>query len=96
MESALKTAHLLLSQRNLPTHPAPTSKIAPFSLQESWQTYDTNYVINSGFKAACIFGGIIVSVSLEAAKGATAIESTFFLSPSLAKAFDSPKRPNLA
>jgi hypothetical protein len=50
-------------------------------------------VINSAFKTEDISGGMIVSVSLEAAKGAIVLHNTFPLPLPLAKALN---RPNLA
>jgi len=53
-------------------------------------------VINSAFKTEDISGGMIVSVSLEAAKGAIVLHNTFPLPLPLAKALNRPNMPNLA
>lgn len=50
----------------------------------------------SGLSISKAYGGITVSVILEAATGAIELDLTFFFSPSLAQVIVNPWIPNLA
>jgi hypothetical protein len=62
----------------------------------SWHTNSTRGTTNSGFRAASMSGGMMVSVMRKAASGAMVLNQTFLHCPSLVRAWLKQKRSNLA